>query len=85
MQLKYSDTAPYHGTNMLSKAVGDQAGIAPEANFVVVRMPVRKRLDGSYTTSQTWSALLDALSKILQDISSNNLMGKAVINMSWGT
>ena len=70
-----------HGGSMLAKAVGPNYGVAKSANVVIVRFPVKK----DYKTSFTMGAALSGLYDILNDISVNEMSGKAVINLSWGS
>ena len=70
-----------HGTEVASKAVGANLGVAKNANLVAVKIPASK-----YTLQVTmhYSHIIDGLSKIIDHISGNGLQGKAVVNLSFG-
>lgn len=59
-----------HGSCAGSKVNGPKYGIAKQANLVVVK--------ASSNSDET----LDCMNKILQDVRSNKLQGKAIVNFS---
>ena len=72
---------------MFSKAAGGHNGVARKANLVFVRWPLGLFLVPRFEYDHQVSAALfiDGLARILKDVNDNNLQGKAVINMSFGT
>jgi hypothetical protein len=73
-----------HGTCVLSKAVSPMFGTAKNPKIVLVKMPAL-RIDNEHQRNMVYEReLLAGLIKILDDVKSRELQGKAVVNISWG-
>lgn len=59
-----------HGSCAGSKVSGPKYGVAKQANLVVVKADMNS------------DETLDSMNKILQDVRSNELQGKAIVNFS---
>ena len=71
-----------HGTAILSKAVGQEHGVAKAANVVIVKFPIKQAQEYS---DWSWANLMDGLSKIIDDIKQQkDSLGKVVVNCSFG-
>ncbi|KAK1983484.1 serine proteinase 2 [Colletotrichum cereale] len=66
------DDDSFHGTCVVSKAVGNTVGVARRANLVTVRIDITP---GKFRFIQAWEAIRD-------DIKSKGLRGKAVVSTS---
>jgi hypothetical protein len=75
-----------HGTCVLSKAVSPMFGTAKNPDIVIVRMASIKTpgADEHIRRMITEREFLAGLVKILDDIKSRELQGKAVVNLSLG-
>ena len=75
-----------HGTCVLSKAISPMFGTAKNPDIVIVRMASIKVLgaDEHIRRMITEREFLAGLVKILDDVKSRKLQGKAVVNLSLG-
>lgn len=63
-----------HGTKIASQIFGTEYGLAKKVNVVFVKITM--------DPGRMWASVLDAFTKITNHLE-NNVIGKAVINMSW--
>ena len=71
---------------MASVALGKKDGVAKRASLIVVKADMdnkhSKVPEGRAIAAERW---IDALAKTYDDIIKNELKGKAVVSMSWGS
>ncbi|WQF85036.1 Putative peptidase S8/S53 domain, peptidase S8, subtilisin, Ser-active [Colletotrichum destructivum] len=66
------DDNSYHGTCVVSKAVGNKVGVARRANLITIRIDITP---GKFRFIKAWETIRD-------DIKSKGLQGKAVVSSS---